>query len=472
MSSISTRIDPLGQKMVAAIAFTLPFQIFAITVGGKSIESAHILSLLLILHASLLMVWRGRFQRLAVAEKAVLLCLGVACLSLVAGQLRYGWPEQLSTGLRQILGLAYMAVLFLVVRRYVSTPEAFRHIASWLWRGLMLLAVLGLWQSLALNIFQVSFLADWSWAEDLNPSVGGWRFGDYMGPIARVNSFAPEPAFYCMLLIMGLGLATVRLLPPPWAGRPDSRGWETFLPSRAAAVTLLLAFILSFSLIGLMGLFITIISYLIITQRGIKLLLFIFLGLLIVLGLDYISEHTLLHKLGTTALILPDTGKEILPQNLSALALASNLEVTLDGFMENPLLGWGIGGHATAFLLQAPTWVANPDLLPAFSIGDASSLLLRLISEMGLIGLVVFTGTFVLILWQAWRAIRLSGTSPCNRAIVPLCMGLLISDIALVLIYLVRMGNLVMISFWFLLALTSAIPQVLKSEKTVQESTF
>ena len=230
MNSNSTNIDTLGQKITGGIAFTLPLQIFAIPVAGKAIESAHFLSLLLIFLAALLMVWKGRFRRLAIAEKAVLLCFGIAFLSLVVGQLTYGWPEQLSSGLQQLVGLAYMATLFLVVRRYSNTPEAFRQIVSWLWRGLMLLAVLGLWQWLALNLFQVGFLADWSWAKDLNPSIGGWRVGGYMGPVARVNSFAPEPAFYCMLLIMGLGLAVVRLIPPPWAGRSDGESWKAFLP--------------------------------------------------------------------------------------------------------------------------------------------------------------------------------------------------------------------------------------------------
>ena len=178
-----------------------------------------------------------------------------------------------------------------------------------------------------------------------------------------------------------------------------------------------------------------------------------------------------MHKFGSIALIVPGAGKEIIPQNLSALALASNLEVTLKGFMENPWLGWGIGGHGTAFYLYAPTWVADPKLLPAFSIGDASSLLLRLISEMGLIGLVVFTGTFWLILWQAWRALRLARISGGNTQIISLCIGILIGAIAEVSLYLARMGNLVMISFWFLLALASAIPEVLESGKTDQEST-
>lgn len=464
-------IDSLGQKLMGGIAFTLPFQIFALTVGGKAIESAHILSLLLILLAGLLMVWKGKFQRLVIAEKAVLLCFGVACLSLLAGQLNYGWPEQLSSGLKQIVGLAFMVMLFLTVRRSVRTPEAFQQVVSWLWRGLMVLAVLGLWQCLALNLLHVSFLADWSWAKDLNPSIGGWRFASYMGPIARVNSFAPESAHYCQLLLMGLGLALVRLISPPWTSGPDGRGWKTFLPSKRLAVLFIFAYLSSFSLIGFLGIFITIVSYLIITRRGIKLLLFTFLSLLIIFGLDFITERTLLNKVGTIAVIFPGTAKEMLTQNLSALALASNLEVILKGLMINPFLGWGIGGHASAFMLHAPAWVVDPELLPALSIADASSLLLRLISEMGLLGLTVFVGTFWLILWQAWRALRLAEISASTRQTIPLCLGLLVGTIAEVLIYLLRMGNLLMVSFWFLLALVSAIPQVLKSEKPYLEST-
>ena len=464
-------IDSLSQKLMGGIAFTLPFQIFALTVGGKAVESAHFLSLLLILPAALLVVWKGRFQRLAVAEKGVLLCFGVACLSLVAGQLTYGWPEQLSKGLQQIVGLAYVVMLFLTVRRSVSTPGAFQQVVSWLWRGLMVLAVLGLWQWLAFNLLKVTFLADWSWAKDLNPSIGGWRFGEYMGPIARVNSFAPEPAFYCQLLMMGLGLVMVRLIPPPWVSRSVGVAWKAYLPSKAAAIMFLLAYILSLSLLGLVGLFITTIGYMILSQRAKRISVLILVLLIMVFTLDFFSGKTLSSKFGSIVLIIPGVEKEIVTQNLSALALAANLEVILKGFMINPFLGWGIGGHATAFILYAPTWAANPDLLPAIGTWDPASLLLRLISEMGLIGLVVFTGTFLLILWQAWRAVRRAGNSASNREIVPLCTGLLIGAIAMILIYLVRMSNMLMISFWFPLALVSAIPQVLESEKTDLEST-
>ena len=183
--------------MLAAVAFTLPLQIFALPVGGKDIESAHLLSLTLILLASLLLVWKGRFQRLAAAEKGVLLCLGVVILSLLVAQMNYGWPAQLSKGLQQVVGVTFMVLVFLTARRYGSTPQSFRYIVAWLWRGLMLLAIFGLWQFLAFNFFKVSFLADWSWANDVSSSIGGWRSGGYMGPLVRVNSFAPKPAHYC-----------------------------------------------------------------------------------------------------------------------------------------------------------------------------------------------------------------------------------------------------------------------------------
>ena len=193
---------------------------------------------------------------------------------------------------------------------------------------------------------------------------------------------------------MGLGLAVIRLVPPPWAGKLAGNSWKTYLPSKAAAIIFLLAYILSLSLIGFMGLFIVTVSYLILTQRAKKILLFLLIGLIMVFSLDLLTEKTLLSKFGTIAFIIPGTEKEILTESFSALALASNLSVALTSFMNDPLLGCGIGGHPTAFGLYAPAWAANDVLLSRLQIYDAGSLGLRLISEMGILGVAVFIGTF------------------------------------------------------------------------------
>jgi hypothetical protein len=462
MSKISLTRDRFLQGVINAIGFTIPFQIFAIPIGKNGAELSNILGLILVIMATATVLWEGKFRRLESPEKVVLLCYSVAILSMVVAQLLFGNRPQLLKGAKMLVIFAFAILVFFSIRRYCNTPAAFIRAVTWTWRGLMVLAVLGLWQFIAMNILNVDFLADWSWAKDLNPSVGGWRgTGGGMGPIRRVWSFAPEPAHYCQFLAMGMGLAIFRLFPPPFL---RGTAWKALMPTRFAAIIFLVAYILSFSLLGLIGLGIILLCYNRFFPRisWKMILVSLLMGVMIVAGLNYLSEGRLIKKFSTMEMLLPGAEEKITEESFTAVILAIHLKVTLASLLKNPLLGCGIGGHAQAFDSSAPAWIYSNPTLPTANREDAGSLTLLLLSEMGIVGFTVFVYAFGLILWRAWRALRAARDNPATWQILPICSGLLFGGIAEVALYFMRMPTYYFISLWFLLALISLIPEILR----------
>jgi len=456
-------------KLIAAIAFTLPFSIFCLDLGGggdSRIEPAQFLSILLMVISGSCLLWRGKFQRLQLPEKAVLLCLGVAIISLFEASCRFGLQYQVIKGSKQIIGLTFVAVLFLSVRRSITTPAAFRKVAKWLWRGCLILAILGLWQSVALNLLHIGFLADWKWVDKILNHSWLWsgRQEETFGPIIRAKSLALEPAHYCQILIISLGLVVCRLFPPRLLKK--TQAGKVGLPSLGLAIIFLLAYLLSFSLVGVFGLIIVLLSHFILFRllNFKKLLALSILGISTIAILGYLSGGLIWNKMTTISMISPNAEREITPQALSALVLAAHLNVTLASMAHDPLMGRGIGGHRTNFDLYAPQWTSQHRHLSSLNVDDACSLSLRLLSEMGIIGLLTFGGTFALIIFRGWRAVKLAIPHTNTWEILPLCAGLLTGAIAEVLVILVRGGGYFQVFFWFILILASKIPEILRQQ--------
>jgi hypothetical protein len=283
-----------------------------------------------------------------------------------------------------------------------------------------------------------------------------------MAEVRRVNSFASEPAHYCLYLLAGMGLAVFRFLPPPVIRRAP---WKAHLPSLAMAGAYFVAYLLSFSLLGLIGLGIALVSHNLILKRinFRSLITIVIIGVGVISTLDYFTEGLFVKKIEFMTQIMPgevkETGNELAG---SGLILAMHLDITLAGLQQNPLLGWGPGGFPEAVERELPAWVWNTPSIIEVNATDASSLALRLLSEMGLLGFLIFTGTFALIIWQAVRAIQGAMGHPGAWEVLPVCTGITVGAISMVLVYLARMPSYFSLSFWFVLALTSVVPEVLK----------
>jgi hypothetical protein len=77
---------------------------------------------------------------------------------------------------------------------------------------------------------------------------------------------------------------------------------------------------------------------------------------------------------------------------------------------------------------------------------------------------LLFSATFMLLLVQAVRAIRRSVRQSLASPVMAVSIGLLVSAVVLLAVYMLRVGSLYQPSFWMLFGLISAIPQVFRAK--------
>lgn len=164
---------------------------------------------------------------------------------------------------------------------------------------------------------------------------------------------------------------------------------HNFKTAKRQTILMGLALLLSFSSITYVGI---ILSLLFLPKK----INFIKLGFVGVLCLSfgiiaYNSIDDIKIRINDTFNVLSDSKYNFEGVNLSTYALLSNLYVTGAVFKSNPIIGHGIGSHAISHKMYI-SGVSGVDVFEELGISDinsmdANSFALRVISELGLIGL-------------------------------------------------------------------------------------
>jgi hypothetical protein len=310
----------------------------------------------------------------------------------------------------------------------------------------------------------------------MGPSAGElvWRDPGTIGPIRRANSVITEPSYFAQILGMAGGMALLRT---GLMGRAYGKALSGVVPLWVAAFVLI-GFIIAISIIGYVLLALTVASLVVVLYRfdlrslprmlsaGVATAV---LGGLLTLGLG----EAFVNKLRTIPLVLSAvTGgvQTVLPEQYSALPLAANISIALDNLKDSPFLGVGPGGHPPSYDVHVPVWLYTtvPDLLTIHQ-QDGGSLLIRLLSETGIVGTILFLAGWLVVVLRARSAIqralafhRENFSQPST--ILALAVGITASCAALVTVYLIRMAIYYDPPIWVLIALTAAVPLLLNRE--------
>lgn len=177
---------------------------------------------------------------------------------------------------------------------------------------------------------------------------------------------------------------------------------------------------------------------------------FVFAPLIIVpvvlLFINLIDTISLFNKryYDTTSLFLSKEidVKEAGKSNSSTFALYSNFIIARDSFLENPFFGSGLGSHP---LIYEKTFLKYfpPNYLKGYGAQnqqDANSRFLRLLSETGLLGLVLFI-LYVIRFFAPKSAIR----TPAGKEITAINYAIFIY----IILGLIRNGNYINVGFFF-----------------------
>jgi hypothetical protein len=235
-------------------------------------------------------------------------------------------------------------------------------------KGCYLVSLLGLIQVVS---YQIGFSPgyDYSWLFNKWALVQG-------GIGIRMNSVFSEPAYYAAVVAPAFFTSTYCLI----------RREHYFLTRRQHFV-IFIAYFLTFSTLGIIGMFVTL------------LLLLINLGFfkyaLIIGPIAYFGFNYAFEEIPEFRDRLEGTQEVFLEQNItsykvhgSSFVLYNNWHVATENFKRNWLFGTGLGSHPVAFEKYSLTnniGVVKID----FNSQDANSLFLRLMSETGLYGMIV-----------------------------------------------------------------------------------
>ena len=162
---------------------------------------------------------------------------------------------------------------------------------------------------------------------------------------------------------------------------------EYFLKRRENYI-ILLALFLTTSSTGFMGLFV--IAILLILNYGKIMNLLLGIVVVVILGnVLYLYVPDFKSRVDTSIGLWSEEKFSIENINSSSFVLYNNYHIATENFKENFLTGTGLGSHPIAF--EKYTLTKNVGILDIhFNKADANSMLLRLMSETGLMGLLFF----------------------------------------------------------------------------------
>lgn len=241
-----------------------------------------------------------------------------------------------------------------------------------------------------------------------NPSFGGLGI--------RMSSVFSEPAYFAASIAPAFFTSVFNLFQR-----------NPLFISKTQSIVIAVIYPLTYSSLGIIAIFLTIILLLI--NLGTIRYALIFLPLLIVtVNYSYKNVPEFRDRWDGTIEIYTTANIYDYDIHGSSFVLYNNSHVAWENFKRHPLFGTGLGGHPTAFDKYTLTQEEGAVQID-FNKMDANSMFLRLMSETGIYGL----GVMILLLFRSWilkpRAIDDETWVMSN--------GLAI----IILIYLIRQGH-------------------------------
>lgn len=201
----------------------------------------------------------------------------------------------------------------------------------------------------------------------------------------RVNSVFSEPAYFAASMGPAFFTAIYNWSAP-----------EPLFISRKWSVIIILAYLSTFSSVGIIGIFLVILLLLI--NFGFFRYAIIFIPLAIfVFNYSYKNVGEFQDRYDGTIEMFTTGNYRSYQINGSSFVLYNNYHVALENFKRNPFFGTGLGSHPTAFDKYSLTNLEGAVDID-FNKMDANSMLLRLTSETGLYGVFIML-FFVVRCW-------------------------------------------------------------------------
>ena len=447
--------------LLAMLFLTLPFDAFGHVVAGSLVTPADVVALG-VAAMTLERLATGRY-RISVESHAPILIFA-AFLSIGAASviLSTDCSQIIVKGLVQLAGIAIMLLVCVAGANEIARRPVLY--AGWIRVSMTLLAgiaLIGLAQFIAANALGHPDVLDFSF---LNRWAGGnvWYNRGSLDGITRANSILQEPSALGMVLGTVAGVALLRLGVGGIAHRDALRK----VISPWAAIIIMAGFLVTVSLVDFVLLLVVAASIWIVSRTMSAAAVFGVLSAIILIGAAaYSAMISALPDVSAKIAAMSSVTSEDLrverAEDLSAIALAVNVAVMRANLARDPILGAGLGAHPITYDRENPGLGRLPSdiLTVGMNKEDAASLLIRLLSESGLVGTAAFMFGLIAAVARSRRSILASIGAP--TAFTSLAIGTTASMIGVGIACMARAPQYYAPWFWLPMALTVSVPVLL-----------
>jgi hypothetical protein len=323
----------------------------------------------------------------------------------------------------------------LVIKEYNCNVKL---LFKWYLKGSFIMAIIACFQYISFLIgFNAGFNYLWlfnKWTLALGGTLG-----------IRINGFFAEPTYLASSLSAAFFISIYNLLRK-----------EKFIISKFESIVLIIAYILSFSGIAQLGILISIILLLI--NFGLIRYLIIMIPIFILLfNVLYANVFEFRDRYDSTLQLFSGQTFKLGKTHGSSFILYNNAIVTYEHLKTNFLFGGGLGSHPIAFNKYS---IAKDWKVKGFNnnSADASSMLLRLLSETGVIGALLFI-VFIFKCYVKYNPFYSSYHWLISNSIL-----------VMILLNLFRQGNYILLGFPFFVLLYYYNYIDFKNQNTLQAS--
>ncbi len=269
--------------------------------------------------------------------------------------------------------LSYFFYQYVFLEFKMNTEQLFK----WYLKGSYIVAVIGLLQFIS---FQIGFEPGYNYSWILNKwgLIPGGNFG------IRINSVFGEPTYLGAVLSAAFFVSLYNLIQN-----------KTFYLSKFKSIVIVLVYLLSFSGIGQVGIFLSV-FFLALSLGLVRYILVLIPAGILLFNVFYNNSKDFQERFdGLTSLFMSGGEFKLGRTHGSSFILYNNYVVATENFKSHFLFGTGIGSHASAFEKLS---LAKNFKVYGFNHNsqDANSMLLRLISETGIFGV----GLFIFIIFR------------------------------------------------------------------------
>jgi hypothetical protein len=264
------------------------------------------------------------------------------------------------------LFLSYFFYYYVVLQFNYNVEQLFK----WYLKGAYISALIGIFQFVS---FLIGFKPGYNFGWILNKwgFITGGNFG------IRINSIFGEPTYLAAVLSAAFFVSLYNMIRK-----------ETFYLSKFQSAVIIVVYILSFSGLGQAGIFLSI--FFLFVSFGLVRYIFILIPIAIItFNVLYTNVKEFRERLDSTIDLFTNGQFQLGKTHGSSFILYNNYVVAFKNFESNFLFGTGIGSHPVAFGKYS---IGREIKAYGFNLNsaDANSMLLRLISETGLFGVIIF----------------------------------------------------------------------------------